>query len=239
MAYGKRKNYGTRKTYKRKTYNYKKKPMARGGGGYMKYAKYAVQAFKMGKYALAHLNVEYKNATSTTAYAAVGVTYSSQQMILPIPEGTGESARNGSCIELKNTVLMGQLTRDAADTKVATRVKLVIWQPIVNDYTDRAAEIAPEVYDGTTINALRNLDYTKKYIVHHVRHWTLTDNKPSVDFTINHKYSPNYKYQYLASSTTGGATELESNCMYISVVSDATANEPNINWQTRTLFIDN
>lgn len=194
------------------------------------------KALRLARYAVKHLNVEYKIADR----AGVGVTLGTPYIngLTNIAQGTSPSQREGRRVELKKMILKVYFELNDT-TPTATMIRMLVVRKINND----AAANPPitDILNFASVNSLRNLDNTDNYKVLYDRVYSMDPNSQKFRHLVVPFSWAQYgiKQVYRLAATTGSTVDIERNSLFIIFISSETTNPPSVSWDTRIRFIDN
>lgn len=224
--------YYRRRTYRRKRRYSKGERNARALG--RRAGSTAYQALRTARYVKSLLNVEYKHHDLVNGSASIpnvnnaGLTYT----LNLIPHGDTTQSRDGRQCKMKSIYGLGRININTSATHTAIRCYL-IYIP----QTQGAGVTTTTFFDGTTNDALRNLDNAYKFRVLWSRRYTLSTNKPEVYVSFFKKLSNLVVFEQGAASPA--IADTERGLLQFIAVGDEAINTPSMSLNTRLRFIDN
>lgn len=197
-------------------------------------ARTASSALAVGKLAFSLINPEFK-WKDTASTITLNTTYSTI-LLNGLVQGTDAGNRIGRSIKVKSLELSFLVSRNIADTaQHSVRIMLVL------DKEPKATIIsASDVLTDTSyyINSPRNLNNKNQYVI--LKDWKLPlPANGGTEVFIRDYYRKFDLHTTYNNGNLGGITDIESNALYLIMVSDATANLPSITYFNRIRYLDN
>lgn len=227
--------------------NYKRAPtyQSRASHPYVSATAPAVgyAALQLAKYAVNHLNVEYKSIEAPTPGTVPYITTTAliRQFLPDVSQGDTANDRDGATIQWMSANQRFTLARNPSATDHVTIVRHIVFKvKNVNNTAPTASDVLAAPSD---VNSPRNLDESKNIQVLKDNTYTLHANKPVVQGKVNLKWKKGMRTKYTKASTTGANASIENNYVYelwLSQVDPAsTDNRPYMLDYRRARFIDN
>lgn len=194
-------------------------------------------AMKLAKYAVNHLNVEYKfiNAFSATP-TQLSTSGLLRQFLPDVSQGDTSNDRDGATIQWMSAAQRFTLKYDSMATG-PQQVRHIIFKVLNVNNTSPA--IVDLLAAPSNVNSPRNLDETSNIKVLKDKTYTLWVDKPIVTGKVSLNWKSGMRTKYSKASTSGNNAAIETNYVYELWVCDAGSNGPHLEDCRRARFIDN
>lgn len=179
------------------------------------------------------VNVEYKNTIGEIDQTPGSGGWSGLTL-LSIAQGDDSDDRTGRSIKLVSVEIRGTVTLDASATQTYVRMALGIdKQPNGALITDSV--IWNDTASGSNLNAMRDSDSAKRFIVLHDRTIQVNTDNPQYHFHIFKKLYCHVKFQ----GTTASVASIATNNLCWFTTSNEATNTPAVKAGIKINFIDN
>lgn len=197
-------------------------------------------ALQLAKYAVNHLNVEYKFINEPTGAAqSISTTPIVRQFLPAVSQGDTSSDRDGSTIQWMSANQRFTVQLNPSATAPVQIRHIVFKVKNVNNTTPTAALVLANPSD---VLSPRNLDETKNIQVLKDNTYTLYAEKPIKPGQVNLNWKKGMRTKYTKASTTGVDASIETNYLYelwLSTEDLITGAPPFLLDYKRARFIDN
>ena len=211
--------------------NYKRAPtyQSRASHPYVAATAPAVgyAALQLAKYAVNHLNVEYKFINAPTATpVAISTTALVRQFLPDVSQGDTSSDRDGATIQWMSANQRFSILYNPSST-VPVQIRHIVFK-VLN--VNNTAPVAGDVLaDPADVLSPRNLDETKNIKVLKDNTYTLYADKPIKAGQVSLQWKKGMRTKYTKASTTGNNASIETNYVYelwLSTEDPSTGNPP-------------
>lgn len=188
-------------------------------------------ALKMASITKSLLNVEFKY--KDTSIAQTVTTTPSYILLNGLAEGDTESSRDGDRTRFKSIQIRGQAIQGAS----ATAAQVVHLALVIDKQPNGGAPTTNGIFDtDADVYSFRNVSYSKRFVV--LRDWLINlDDVNREQVTINFYKRLNMITMF--NGTAGDITGINSNSLYLFMVSDTAVNPPSVDLSVRARYIDN
>lgn len=218
-----RRRYRRRRPYRRRRYR-------RGGGNQLTYwnmgKKVARDVWRLKQM----VNVEYKNIDTAPGNKTCSST-ANLILLNPCSRGDDATDRDGRQIRMKSVYLKGSLVIHASATATWVKIALVCQKEARGTLLTTA-----QVYETEEINALRELDNRRDVFILWDRVFRLNSDNSMMHWE---KYFKIDMKTVFNSGNAGTIADIESNALYLYILSNEATNTPTCNVSCRIRFIDN
>lgn len=177
------------------------------------------------------VNVEFKKIDVGPTDLA---TYASGHVICLNPVATGDdyNARDGRQIRMKSIELKIRATAHASSTDTTVKVALVCQKDV-----DGAAPAVGDIFDSQVVNSMRNLSERRDIFVMWQRIINIPLNTRRVATT--HMYRKIDMKTVFNANNAGTVADIETNGLFLYLLSTEATNTPTVNYASRIRFVDN
>lgn len=215
--------------------NYPKKKKRSNYKRYSRYANTAIKALRVANQVRQLVNTEFHYHDTSATQADVDYTGSVGSLI-DIPQGDGDTERQGDSIRLKNFKMEGTVEYDSAGTLANQVIKIMILLDKQNKVSI-PADVIESGYISTGLAPFAPKDRDKMFQTKVLAQRIISVNadKPMSRFKIQLS-NINYHSQFENETTTINTNDLK----LLIISNDPSATDgPNINYIARVTFVDN
>lgn len=177
------------------------------------------------------VNTEFKTVDRSLNVSMINTGTTS--LLNGLQQGDDYDNRDGRQVRFKSVQIAGKITRSSGATHAADRVRLAI---VIDKQPNAAACNYGQIFQATTPDAFRNLDYRKRFVILWSRTMVIDADDPEKHFKFYKKIDMKTVYD---ASNVGDVTDIQTNALYFVTIAETSVNIPSADLDTRVRFIDN
>lgn len=190
----------------------------------------AKQLWKDVTYLKSLINTEFKYK-DTSANSAIS-TSPNFQLLNGLARGDDSTDRDGRQVRIKSLQSNFLFTQHASAT--STIVRCIFF---IDKDANGATPNMTDVFEAATINAPRELDNRKRFVI--LKDWTVTLTSSGQTIKRQKVFKNLDMKTVYDDSTAGDITDISSNSLFLLLLSNEATNTPTVNSYVRIRFVDN